>query len=1097
MTNVERDPKMPGTGVEVFLDHLTRYRYDRPVRLGPQTIRLRPAAHCRIPILSYALDVEPAKHFLNWQQDPFGNFLALVNFPEPTTSLTVRVGLRAVLHRINPFDFFIDEGCREYPFSYTPSLSDDLAPYLKLEESGPRLVDYVRSVSRKKQHIAALLSELNQRVNREHKYLVRMEPGVQPCETTLELRSGSCRDLAWLLCQTLRHLGLASRFASGYLIQLSADIAPLKGPSGPERDFTDLHAWVEVYLPGAGWVGLDPTSGLFTGEGHLPLSCTPHPISAAPITGSLEPCEAVLEHHMDMRRAADPPRAGLPLTDEQWRAVDKLGKSVDERLDKLGVGLTMGGEPTFVAEDRRDDPQWQTGALGEHKLEKGWQLLQRLRERFSPGSMAHTSQGKWYGGEALPRWSLNSFWRADGQPVWSSPALLGDPSLPGRASLDGGALFLRALAGHLGLDPSRVLPAYEASPTYTAPSPPPPVQAVQEREAQEREVAGGILRQRHLVAEADRESVQQATGWVLPLTWSAPDQRWATEAWRLNTERLTLSEGDSALGYRLQLDQVRSDPARPLESVPAPRSPFAAFEPLPAHPLRPARPGGDARGAVRTALCVEYVDGRLHVFLPPLALLEHFLELVTAVEAVAQAQDLPVVLEGYEPPADRRLLNFRVTPDPGVLEVNIHPSADWEGLKSIIEGLYEDARRCGLSAVKFLVNGRAVGSGGGCHLVLGAATPEASPFFRRPTLLPAVIGYWQRHPSLSYFFSSLFVGPTSQAPRADEARHDVLYELESAMARVPESGGLPYWRLDRLFRHLLSDVSGNTHRTELCIDKLFDPGSERGRQGLLELRAFEMAPHPRMALLQALLVRALVAHLWKAPRRTRLVRWGTRLHDRFMLPWHLWSDLNEVLEDLAADGLRFELEWFRAQLNFRFPVCGRAVIDGAELELRSALEPWPVLAEESVNGSVSRAVDASSDRVQVLLRDARPGLILSCAGRRVPLRPTEVPGIQVGAVRYKAWDQPSSLYGDVPAVSPLVLELVDPLLRRSLGGCTWHAGHPGGRSFELMPVNDEEAESRWNSLFEPRGRASGWVPVPARERLTDFPNTLDLRRPRA
>ena len=1095
MPDQESDPKMPGTGVEVFLEHLTRYRYDRRVQLGPQAIRFRPAAHCRIPILSYALDIEPRRHFLNWQQDPFGNFVALVNFPEPTDTLTVRVGLRAELHRINPFDFFIDEACREFPFEYRPALKDDLAPYLKLDESGPLLADYVHSVSRKKRHVAAFLSDLNQRVNRENRYLVRLEPGVQTAEQTLQLGSGSCRDLAWFLCQVLRHLGLAARFASGYLVQLSADVPALDGPAGPAKDFTDLHAWVEVYLPGAGWIGLDPTSGLFAGEGHLPLSCTPHPVSAAPITGSLEPCEAVLEHTMVVRRSADPPRATLPLTDAQWQDVDALGRGVDARLAELGAGLTMGGEPTFVSVDRRDDPQWQTGAMGEHKLQKGWQLLQMLRSRFSPGSLAHTGQGKWYGGEPLPRWSLNSFWRADGQPAWGDPALLDDPSKPGKAGLDGGAFFLRALARRLGLDPGRVLPAFEPG-SRTAPAPlPRPAQAVQERElpVQELEFPGGLRRQQHLGAPP-AGGVSQPTGWVLPLTWSADAARWVTDSWRPAEGRLNLSKGDSAMGYRLLLDSLPLE--RPLEPVPFPRSPFAKVGPLPPHPLKPAKAGADAHGSVRTSLCVEYVDGRLHVFLPPLAWLEHFLELVAAVEATAAEQGLPVVLEGYEPPADARLLNFRITPDPGVLEVNIHPSADWDGLKAVYEGLYEDARLCGLSAVKYLVNGRAVGSGGGCHLVLGAARPDASPFFRNPRLLPALISYWQRHPGLSYFFSSLFVGPTSQAPRPDEARHDALYELENSMARVPQEGGLPAWRLDRLFRHLLADVGGNTHRTELCIDKLYDPATERGRQGLLELRAFEMAPHPRMALLQALLVRALVAHLWKAPRRDSLVRWGTRLHDRFMLPWHLWEDLDEVLRDLRADGLPFEREWFRAQLNFRFPVCGRVAVDGAELELRAALEPWPVLAEEALGGSVSRAVDASTERVQVLLRDARPGVVLSCAGRRVPLQPTRVPGICVGAVRYKAWDQPSSLYSDVPAVSPLVLELVDPATERSLGGCSWHASHPGGRSFELMPVNDEEAESRWKSLFEPRGRASGWTPVPAEELPTDFPATLDLRRPR-
>ena len=1078
--------KMAESGVQVALEHVTRYRYDRPIRLGPQTIRLRPAPHCRTPILSYALDIEPRNHFLNWQQDPFGNFMALVNFPEPTETLSVKVGLRAELHRLNPFDFFIDERCRDYPFSYPPELAVDLAPYLRLAEEGPRLGAYVKGLSRKPQHVVALLSELNQRVNRENRYLVRMEPGVQTCEQTLELASGSCRDLAWFLCQTLRQLGLAARFASGYLVQLSPDVQPLQGPAGPLQDFADLHAWVEVYLPGAGWIGLDPTSGLFAGEGHLPLSCTPHPVSAAPITGSLEPCQSTLEHSMTVVRTADPARASRPMSPEQWEAVDKLGYAVDARLKALGVGLTMGGEPTFVADDRRDDPQWQTAALGEHKLAKGWQLLDKLRARFAPGSLAHTGQGKWYGGEELPRWSLNCFWRADGQAVWTEAPLLGDPSAPGQAALHDGAKLLDVLTRRLGLDPSRVLPAFEPLQKAVAAPPPPPDQPVLEREV----APGGLRRQQHLATLA-KPTAPVPTGWVLPLTWSAARKGWATEAWQPADGRLVLSEGDSAMGYRL-LPPPGAVP-KALEPVPTPRNPMEPLGPLPPQ----AEPkGGDARGAVRTALCVEFVEGRLHVFLPPLSLLEHFLQLVSAVEATAKQLGLPVVLEGYEPPADRRLLSFRVTPDPGVLEVNIQPSADWAGLKKIIESLYEDARACGLSAVKFLVNGQPVGSGGGCHWVLGAATPDASPFFRRPQLLPAMIGYWQRHPSLSYFFSSLFVGPTSQAPRPDEARHDALYELENSMARVPEDGTLPYWRLDRLFRHLLVDVTGNTHRTELCIDKLYDPGSERGRQGLLELRAFEMAPHPRMALLQALLLRSLVAHLWKAPRRRQLVRWGTRLHDRFMLPHYLWLDLQEVLEDLRGDGLRFDPDWFRAQLNFRFPVCGRTVLDNAELELRTALEPWPVLGEEGMAGTVSRAVDASTERVQVTLADARPGLILTCNGRRVPLKPTDVPGVLVGAVRYKAWDQPASLYGDLPAMSPLVFELLDPALERSLGGCAWHASHPGGRSFELMPVNEEEAESRWKARFEPRGRASGKAPAPPREEPTEFPHALDLRRPR-
>ncbi len=471
-------------------------------------------------------------------------------------------------------------------------------------------------------------------------------------------------------------------------------------------------------------------------------------------------------------------------------------------------------------------------------------------------------------------------------------------------------------------------------------------------------------------------------------------------------------------------------------------------------------------------------------------------DLVAKVEAAAAALHLSVVVEGYEPPSDSRLLCFRITPDPGVLEVNIHPAADWESLRDNTEVLYEEARQIGLTAVKFTVNGRPVGTGGGSHLVLGASIPEKSPFFRQPRLLPAMIAYWQRHPSLSYFFTTLFVGPTSQAPRPDEARHDSLYELENAMRRIPPEGDLPFWRLDRLFRHLLVDVSGNTHRTEFCIDKLYDPCSGRGRQGLLELRAFEMAPNPRMALLQQLLVRALVAHLYKVPLKSSLVRWGTRLHDQFLLPWYLWDDLAKVLEDLCHDGFAFELEWFRAHFNFRFPSCGKVLIEGVELEIRPALEPWPVLGEEAVGSTMSRAIDASTERVQVTVKDARPGLVLACNGRRVPLMATTTPGLQVAGIRYKAWDQPFSLYGDLPAVPFLELDLIDPDKGISLGGCALHTFHPGGRAFDLMPVNAEEAESRWKARFEPHGRSSGKMNAPPEESHDDFPHTLDLRRPR-
>jgi uncharacterized protein (DUF2126 family)/transglutaminase-like putative cysteine protease len=1074
---------------QVLLEHITRYRYDRSVRLGPQVIRLKPAAHCRTNILSYSLNITPKNHFLNWQQDPFGNFLGRAIFPEPTEVFEVKVGLRASLERINPFDFFIESDYLNFPFAYEKTLADDLLPYLRLDEQGPLLQKFVNEIGRQSRHSIDLLATVNQLINRQSHYVVRMEPGVQTCEQTLQYTSGSCRDLAWLACQTLRHLGIAARFASGYLIQLVADEKPVSGPMGVTADFTDLHAWVEAYIPGAGWIGLDPTSGLFAGEGHIPLSCTPHPVSAAPISGTMDACESVMEHTMTVRRVSDPPRATKPLTEDQWKAVDQLGQAVDRRLTDLGVGLTMGGEPTFVSVDNRDDVQWQVGALGAQKLQKGWELLSRLRKHFSPGSLAQTGQGKWYGGEELPRWSLNSFWRRDGEPVWINESLLADPSTTANAPANSAQALLTKITQDLGLPTSRVIPAYEIPPSPKTAS-----------------LASAKAGPTATVPPETKESLKPSkaeppapAGWILPLTWSAAQEGWVSEAWELATDRLTLIPGDSALGYRLPLEKIISE--KPLEPVPPPRDPFLEPEPLlPRQRLNSlSRPPSnkntsDSTGSVRTALGTQIRDGKIHIFLPPLSLLENFLELIAKVEAAAAALHLSVVLEGYEPPADPRLLNFRITPDPGVLEVNIHPSADWASLKSNLEILYEEARQIGLSAVKFTVNGRPVGSGGGSHLVLGASIPEKSPFFRQPRLLPAMIAYWQKHPSLSYFFASLFVGPTSQAPRPDEARHDALYELENAMRRVPAEGEVPFWKLDRLFRHLLVDVGGNTHRTEFCIDKLYDPGSTRGRQGLLELRAFEMAPHPRMALLQTLLVRALVARLYPATLPDKLVRWGTALNDRFMLPWYLWQDLTEVLDDLRRQGLDFDPEWFRAHFNFRFPLCGRIVIEGAELELRTALEPWPVLGEEAMGATVSRAIDASTDRIQVLLRDAAPGLVLCCNGRRVPLRPTQTPGLWVAGIRYKSWDQPTSLYADTPATQTLELDLVDPERQMSLGGCLLHTFHPGGRSYDLMPVNDEEAESRWKARFESISRVSGKVSIPSEEPNDDFPHTLDLRR---
>jgi uncharacterized protein (DUF2126 family) len=1100
--------------IHVALNHKTRYRYDRRINLGPQIVRLRPAPHCRTPILSYSLKVHPANHFLNWQQDPQANYLARLIFPEPTTEFSVEVDLVAALAVFNPFDFFLEPWAENYPFCYDEATARELRPFLETEPPGPELSEFLRTVPRTSVRTIDFLVGLNQRVCREIGYVIRMDPGVQSCAYTLTARTGSCRDSAWLLVQVLRHLGLAARFASGYLIQLTADVKPLEGPSGPTADFTDLHAWTEVYLPGAGWIGLDPTSGILAGEGHIPLACTPDASSAAPISGLLDACNTEFSHEMTLRRIFEAPRVTKPYTEDRWDQILALGQKVESDLVAQDVRLTMGGEPTFVSVEDPDGPEWTSSALGPKKRKLAVELLLKLRDRFARNALLHFGQGKWYPGEPLPRWALGCYWRKDGVPIWEDPKLIADETANYGYQAADALHFVETLTQRLQVSSSFIITAYEDVFYYLWKEGRLPVNV----DPLDSKLASPI--ERAELARVFEQGLGEIIGFVLPLRrvpTRSGTPRWTSQPWFLPSTQMFLVPGDSAMAYRLPLSSLPwTKPEDALWDFDP--DPFGVREDLPSKPERrrflfdappsedppvpeadkakPPEKGESAKPVLRPALCVQAREGKLFVFMPPVEYLSDYLALIAAIEDTAAHLKMPVSIEGYTPPFDPRLSVLKVTPDPGVIEVNIQPARSWDELVTNTTVLYDLARLSRLGTEKFMLDGRHAGTGGGNHIVVGGPTPEDSPFLRRPDMLASMIGYWQNHPSLSYLFSGLFIGPTSQHPRIDEARTDALYELQIALDQIPPAGApiVPPWLVDRIFRHLLADMTGNTHRTELCIDKLYPADSSSLRLGLVEMRGFEMPPHSRMSLTQQLLVRALLATFWRQPWKQKLTKWGTSLHDRFMLPHFVELDFEDVLNYLAAAGYPFEREWFAAHLEFRFPTIGSITSRGIHLELRHALEPWNVLGEETSGSAMVRNVDSSVERMQVKvsgLIDSRYAVL--CNGRQVPLHPTGTRGEFVAGVRYRAWQPPSCLHPTIPVHTPLVFDILDTWSDSSVGGCTYYVAHPGGRSNEQFPVNANEAESRRLSRFRAMGHTPGPMSLPPQETNPDFPLTLDLR----
>ena len=1097
--------------------HLTHYKYDRPVTLGPQVIRLRPAPHSRTRVISHALRVSPGPHFVNHQQDPYGNWLARFVFPEPVREFKIEVDLVADMSVYNPFDFFVEEAAMKFPFTYGPEIAPDLSIYMQAEPVGPLLDSLMRFIPRDPMVTVDFLVMLNSRLANEINYEIRMEPGVQTAEVTLGRAAGSCRDSSWLLVQVLRNLGLAARFVSGYLIQLKPDLVAIDGPAGTDHDFTDLHAWVEVYLPGAGWVGLDPTSGLLAGESHVPLAATPHYQNAAPISGLASFAEVDFSFDMQVKRTAEHPRITKPFSDAAWEALNTLGHSIDKRLSAGDVRLTMGGEPTFVSIDDFEGDEWNSAAVGPTKRKLADTLIRKLQDKFSTGGLLHYGQGKWYPGETLPRWTFSLFWRKDGKPIWRNPDLLAREDTQQDVGPDDAHALLAAIARNLEVPVENVLPAFEDPAEWIIKEANLPENVTPENSKLK------DPEERARIAKVFERGLTTAAGYVLPVQrWQArAGKGWLSEVWNMRRGKVFLVPGDSPVGYRLPLGTLPhipessypfinpQDPTIPRAPLPDPdAAPEAAPQPreqdIASRTSAPAgqevveQTLGSLDGRVRTAISVEPRDGKLCVFMPPVETLEDYLELIAATEAAAKTIGRKVLIEGYSPPSDPRIEVMRIAPDPGVIEVNIHPASSWAECVHTTETVYEEARQCRLGTDKFMLDGRHTGTGGGNHVVVGGATPLDSPFLRRPDLLKSLILFWQRHPSLSYLFSGTFVGPTSQAPRIDEARHDALYELEIALDQIwPPTDGTPPppWLTDRLLRNSLIDVTGNTHRTEICIDKLFSPDGPTGRLGLVEFRGFEMPPNPRMSLAQQVLLRAIIARCWESPISGNLTRWGTTLHDRFMLPAFIWDDFLDVIGDLRQHDMVLDPAWYKAQAEFRFPFCGEVTYEGITLELRQALEPWHVMGETGAIGGTVRYTDSSVERLQVKLSGANPERYRVTANTRlVPLHLTGKTGEHVGAVRYKAWKPAMSMHPVLEVDAPLTFDIYDTWTGRSLGGCRYHVSHPGGRSFDTFPVNGNEAEARRLSRFEPMGHTVNAYEPASETPHPEFPMTLDLRR---
>jgi uncharacterized protein (DUF2126 family) len=1009
--------------IRIAIQHRIEQRFDRPVRLSTHWLRLRPAPQMRASVTAYSLAVHNRPHFLNWVRDPFENHLARLDLPEPTAGLHLELEMIAELEPINPFDFLAEPYAAEHPFAYPSQLAKELAPYLHLPRPGPRLLAWIAALDRSATTTVERLDTLNRSLRAALDALPPGRLGLVDPEAVLQRRAASYWELAWLLTLSLRHLGLAARYVCGYRVLLDESAAG--------QDHVSLHAWSEAYIPGAGWIALDPDAGVFCNECYLPLSAAPDPIRALPILGYVEACEETQTETLCVRRL-EPAPSSWPFSDTEWRDIRALGQRVEVDLDAQQLAPSIGMTLALVSQ-QASAPEWNTRALGPSKRLAAAALLSRLQQRTAAGGVVQLGQGEWYAGDGSPRWRLGCYFRADGEPIWRNPARLGWQRPLHTCGREAARELAVALARRLGLAPSAVVPAYE--------------DALHElfrvhvaREPDPAELRDPTRRR----ALADRLSQVRAepAGYVLPIRPADLSNGWSSGSWVFRRERLYLLPGDSPLGYRLPLDSLPKDEDAALEAS-LERDPFEARDALPvfhdAAAAAAAAGNGESKRLPRTALCVEWRAGQVHVFLPPLARLEHYLSLVAALEDCAEASNIALVLEGYEPPEDHRLRRLLLEPDAGVLRLVLPETGSWSERVSQLQTAYEEADRAGLRAERVLgADGVRVSSGPGA-MTLAGRTAADSPFLRRPQLLGAWIAYWQRHPCLSYLFAGRVIGPSGAAPRPDEGRDEAVYELSIALERLCELDAETPWRVDRVLRHLLTDPSGDLKRAELRTDQLYPPDRASLRLGRLTINSFETAPHERIAALQSLLVLGLIGRAARCDDGVRLARWGSALRDRFMLPDVLEADLREVLNDLNAAGYPFQSAWFEPLTALRFPRLGSLQIGAISLELRAAHEPWPLLAEEVTAGGVARFIDAANERVQVKVTGITPPRhVLCCNGQRVRLQLMAASGSWLAGVRFKAENPPATLHPTLPPVSVLVFDLIDTWTGRVIGGFSYY-----------------------------------------------------------